>query len=392
MGIFDFLNRRTVSRVQLVTDKGNGFYAWNGKIYQSDIVRAAIRPKVKAVGKLCARHIRETITESGRKLEQNPEPYIRFLLEEPNPYMTGQMLQEKLATQLCLNNNAFALILRDENGLPNEIYPLIASGCEAVYDSTGELFLRFQFLNGKQFTFRYTDIIHLRQDYNENDIFGDPIAPALAPLMEIVTTSDQGIVKAIKNSAVIRWLLKFTTAQRQEDIEKAAQKFAESFLNVSNGTGVAGVDSKAEAVQIQPTHFVPSVAQSAGTIDRINRLFNVNTKIIDGSRSGDEWDAYFDSEVEPVALQLEGEYTRKIFSRKARAFGNRIVFEANAWDGASTATKLNLVAMVDRGALTPNEWRAAFRLAPVESGDVPIRRLDTQPTGLLKEGGSGNES
>ena len=33
--------------------------------------------------------------------------------------------------------------------------------------------------------------------------------------------------------------------------------------------------------------------------------------------------------------------------------------------------------MVDRGALTPNEWRAVFNLAPVPGGDAVIRRLDT---------------
>ena len=40
-------------------------------------------------------------------------------------------------------------------------------------------------------------------------------------------------------------------------------------------------------------------------------------------------------------------------------------------------TKLQLVQMVDRGALTPNEWREVFNLAPIKGGDEPIRRLDT---------------
>ena len=71
--------------------------------------------------------------------------------------------------------------------------------------------------------------------------------------------------------------------------------------------------------------------------------------------------------------------TPKLFSRRERGCGNRIVFEASAWDFASTSTKLNLLQMVDRGALTPNEWRRAFILAPVDGGDKPIRRLDTQP-------------
>ena len=36
-----------------------------------------------------------------------------------------------------------------------------------------------------------------------------------------------------------------------------------------------------------------------------------------------------------------------------------------------------MVAMVDRGAMTPNEWRFLFNMAPVEGGDTPIRSLDT---------------
>src|SRR5690554_1841126 len=117
----------------MVTDEGGGFYAWNGNLYQSDIVRSAIRPKVRAIGKTVGKHIRESIKPDGVKdIKVNPEPYIRFLLEEPNPYMTGQMLQEKLTVQLELNNNAFAYINRDENGYPMEIYPITAAACEAL--------------------------------------------------------------------------------------------------------------------------------------------------------------------------------------------------------------------------------------------------------------------
>ena len=53
MGIFDrFRNKTvTVSKYKMITDEGDGFYAWNGNLYQSDIVRAAIRPKSRAIGK-----------------------------------------------------------------------------------------------------------------------------------------------------------------------------------------------------------------------------------------------------------------------------------------------------------------------------------------------------
>ena len=366
----NIMTTKRVSTVQMVQERGNGFYSYNGKMYQSDIVRACIRPKIKAIGKLTAKHIRETITAQTRKIAVNPEP---------NQYMTGQMLQEKLAAQLVLNNNAFAVILRDENGLPNAIFPVAAMQADAVYDASGNLYLKFYMQNGNVLTFAYDDVIHLRGDFYENDIFGDPIAPAIVPLMEIVTTTDQGIVKAIQNSAVIRWLLMFASSMRAEDIKKRAQDFADSFLNVSNGTGVAAVDAKAEAKQIDPKDYVPNAAQMDKTTQRIYALFNTNPHIVTSIATEDEQNAYFDAEIEPVLKQLSGEYTRKLFSRRERGCGNRIVFEASAWDFASTATKLNLLQLVDRGALTPNEWRRAFNLAPVDGGDKPIRRLDTQP-------------
>ena len=255
---------------------------------------------------------------------------------------------------------------------------------DAVYDAAGNLYLKFYMQNGNVFTFAYDDVIHLRGDFYENDIFGDQLAPAIVPLMEIVTTTDQGIVKAIKNSAVIRWLLMFSASMRPEDIQQRAQDFAKSFLDVSNGTGVAAVDAKADAKQIDPKDYVPNAQQMENTTARIYALFNTNAKIVTSCASEDEQNAYFDAEIEPVLKQLSGEYTRKLFSRRERGCGNRIVFEASAWDFASTSTKLNLLQMVDRGALTPNEWRRAFNLAPVPGGDEPIRRLDTQP---VQEGG-----
>lgn len=389
-----FSNRR-VAGVELMQQIGNNYISWNGTIYDSDIVRSCIRPKVKATGKLVAKHLRDVVDAEGHHdLKVNPSNAIRFILDEPNPLMTGQMLQEKLATQLCLNSNAFALIIRDDYGSPMEIYPIIARTVDAVYDSAGKLRLKFTLNNNKVYEFPYEDIIHLRQDFNENDIFGTPIAPVLVPLLDVVTTTDQGVINAIKNSSIIRWLLKFTNSMRKEDLKSQAKDFADNFLATSEGMGVAAVDAKADAQQINPTDYVPNAAQMDRTTKRIFDLFNTNDAIVSSKYTEEQYNSYFDAEVEPVLIQLGGEYTRKLFTRRERVFGNKIVFEASAWDSASISTKLNLQAMVDRGALTPNEWRATLNLAPVPGGDDPIRRLDTAAVDNSEkstEGGSTDE-
>lgn len=366
---------QVVSGCQLIQDKGNSFYSWNGKIYQSDILRSCITPRATAIGKLVAKHIRNNSQEG---IVINPEPYIRFLLEEPNPYMTGQMLLEKMINQLELNNNAFALINRDEFGYPCEIYPILATSADAIYDKNGVLYLRFTLRNMKIVTFAYSDVIHLRQDFNENDIFGTSRAEALTPLMEIVTTTDQGIVKAIRNSSAIKWLLLFKQSLRPEDLKKATKEFVDNYLSIDSETGgAAAADAKYDAKQVEPKDYVPNATQMDKTLQRIYSLLGTNEKIIQSKFTEDEWISYFEAKIEPIAIQLSNEYTRKIFSRRERGFGNKIIFEAANLQYASMNTKLQLVQMVDRGALTPNEWREVFNLAPIKGGDEPIRRLDT---------------
>lgn len=378
MGLFKRMKNKnlSVTRFQMVEDKGNGFYAWNGNLYKSDIVRACIRPKSKSIGKLIPQHIRNNKQEG---FSINPEPYIRFLFEEPNPYMSGQVFFEKMVNQLSLNNNAFALIVRDENGYPTEMYNIPCVSAEALYDNKGFLYLKFTNENGKIFTYPYSDIIHIRQDFNENDIFGTSPREALLQLMDIVSTSDQGIVKAIKNSNIVRWLLKFNSTLRPEDLKKQVNDFTDQFLDVKNGSGAAGIDAKCDAQQVDPKDYVPNAAQTDRTITRIYNFFNTNENIVQSKYNEDEWNSYYESEIEPLAMQLSNEFTIKLFTRRERGFGNRIVFSANNLQYASMSTKLGLQAMVDRGAMTPNEWREVLNLPPVEGGDIPLRRLDTAP-------------
>lgn len=383
MGILDrFKNKAvTITNYKLITLSGSGFFNYDGKLYQSDIVRACIRPKAQAVGKIIGKHIRED--PAGLKI--NPEPYIKFLLEEPNPYMTGQMLHEKMTIQLMLNNNAFAHIQRDENGYPVAIYPIPANAVEAIQDENFNLYLKFQMANGRSYTFKYSDIIHLRRDFNSNDIFGDNPATALTQLMEIVTTTDQGIINAIKNSNVIKWLLKFHTTLKPEDIKKQTKQFVDDFLKIEDATdgssaGAAATDAKFDAQQVTPNDYVPNASLVDKTIDRIYNFFNTNKNIIQSSFNEDGWISYYEAEIEPVVMQLSGEYTRKIFSRRERGFGNKIVFESTNLSFASMQTKLGLVQFVDRGIMNPNEVREILNLAPIAEGDVYVRRLDTRPT------------
>lgn len=376
MGIFSRLFGRrseTITRYRIVQERGNGTYFYSGKAYQSDIVRACLQPYVNAIGKLCPKHIRR----SADSVQVNPEPYMRFLLEEPNTLMTMQKMLEKIVPPLIMSGNAFILIVRDPNGYPVELFPVPASDAQAVYTNS-ELSIRFVYQNGSTYTHRYDDLIHLRMHLNENDVFGDDIMKALLSLTDTVNTIDSGLKKAVKNSAVIRWLLKYTQPLHESDIKQRADNFVRNYLEVSNNSvGVAATDSKAEVTQINPKDYVPNFPIMDSIQKRIYALLGVNEKIVSGTYNEDEWNAWFEASVEPIALDLQNEFTRKLFTRKERAFGNYIAFESSNLACSSIATRLNFVQLVDRGAMLPDEWRALFNMGPIEGGDKPIRRLDT---------------
>ncbi|MGN0489410.1 MAG: phage portal protein [Ruminococcus sp.] len=371
---------KKIESYQLVSGYQN-FTLWGNSAFDNDIVRGCVMARAKRMAKLQMKHIVETTDADGNKITKvNPEPYMRFLLEEPNPYMTINDFLMKLSIYLDLNGNFFAVIVRDENGFPRELYPVPTFNATVEYTDTGTMYYKFRLHNGKSYCINAADVIHIRQDYYDNDVFGRGKIKALSPLIEVVETTDRGLINAIKNSGVIKWLLKYKSALRDEDLTKHANKFAENYLNItSSSIGVAAVDSKADAQQITATDYVPNAALSDRTAQRILKLFNMSEKILRSEANENEENEYYEACIEPIAIALKNEFTRKLFSRRQRGCGNYISIATFDLQTASITTKLSLVQMVDRGAMTVNEWRNILGLSPVEGGDEPIRRLDTAP-------------
>lgn len=379
MGLFEKIfgskaaNQKTTTRFELINDSGGGFYNWNGNLFKSDIIRSAIRPEITAIGKLTAEHV----INNSRGLKVNPNENIKHLLKRPNPLMNAQVFQEKMAIQLRLNNNAFAYIVRDDLAQPTAIYPLPASSIEVKEGVLGDIFLKFNFNNGKIMTIPYDDIIHLRRDFNNDDFFGDPPGEALTSLMDIIYTSDQGIVKAIKNSSIVKWIMKFTQVLRSEDMKKAVDDFTENYLSIDKAGGAAAADGKYDLQQVNNQAYVPDDKQASNTIQRVYSFFNTNDDIVQSKYTEDQWNAFYEANVEPFALQMANELTYKLFTEWERRKGNEVIYKTASLQYASMSTKMNLVQMVDRGALTPNEWREVMNLPPLDGGNEPIRRLDT---------------
>jgi HK97 family phage portal protein len=382
------------SKYKVVEHSTNQISLWGNTAYNNDIVRGCVNAKALRVSKVSLRHIQKvTNKDNSEKLNINPWPYMKFILEEPNRYMTIAVFLQKISVLCDLTGNAFILILRDTNGIPCELFPIMAISAEAKHNADGALFYDLTLKNGERWRFADYDIVHIRGDFYLNDIFGDSREKSLSPLLEVVETTDRGIINAIKNSSIVRWLLKYSTALRDEDLKKNAQAFADNYLNISSGTvGVAATDAKADAIQVNPQDYVPNAAQMSKSTERLMNIFNTNIKIITSSANEDEENEYYETVIEPFVIKISQELTRKLFSRRQRSTGNFISAGSFNLQAASLKTKLALVSMVDRGALTPNEWREAMGLTPKDGCDKPIRRLDTATVNTTKDNEGSDEA
>lgn len=375
-----FGKKRLSERQQTLLRMLNGFNPtfkpFNGDAYDSDVVRAAVDSIARNAAKLKAKHIR--MSEDGI---QETHSYIeRMLSIRPNPYMSAYDFLYKVVTLLYLQNNAFIFIDWDETGeMIRGFYPIPASVVEFLEPPAGQSIpnVRFRFLGGQSVVLPYDQLAHLRRFFYRNDLFGETSDKALTPTLELIATTDQGIANAVKSSAFLRGILKFTAMLKREDMKKQRDEFVKEYMDISNNGGVAATDAKMDYIPLNSDPKMIDDKQMAQIKDKVYSYFGVNESIVKSQYTEDQWNAFYESVIEPIALQLSMELTAKVFTDRERGFGNMIIFESNRLQYASMTTKLNLREMVDRGAMTPNEWRAAMNMAPIEGGDVPIRRLDT---------------
>jgi len=370
-----FFGRRPgLTQVKVMAGYTPIFTTWGERPYEADVVRAAVDAIARNAAKLKAKHIRRV---NGEVIHVKNSDIERVLSLRPNPRMSAYDLLYKLVTTLMMDNNAWAYPVWEAGRLV-AVYPVNCVSAELLEDSAGTLYVKFYFMEGGTVVLPYNDVIHLRRHFYNNDLLGSPNQPINATLSAIHTTNE-GLAQAVKTSAALRGILKFQGMLKESDIEAQRERFVKEYLTVSNAGGIAALDAKAEYIPLNTEPKMINAAQMKELRDAVLRYFGVNEAIVMGNYTEDQWNAFYESTIEPLAVQMSLEFTSKLFSSREIGHGNEIVFEANRLQYASVRTKLELVQLVDRGIMTPNQLAEVFNLPPVPGGDVPIRRLDTRP-------------
>ena len=371
--IFNFLREPIeIQQAELLSGGSAVFSPFSGSAYESDIYRSAVDAIARNAGKLKSKHVIAT-----RETRQTGDQSLnRILNVRPNPYMTAYDLIYKLVTHYYLYNNAFAFLQKDDKGNLKGIYPLSPVNMEYLTDPTENMYCRFLFSNGQEVILPLNDVLVLRRFFNSNDLMGDSNT-AIMPALDLAHTQNQGLEHSIKSSATIRGILKYNQVLSPEKLKEEKEAFVNDYLSVSNNGGIAALDQKYDYTPLKTDPVSIDDKQLNAVKRKIYEYLGISESIVNSTYTEDEWSAFYESVIEPLALQFSLELTEKIFTEREQAFGNKIIFESNRLQFASNESKTNIIKeLTPLGLLSINQALEMLNLPPVEDGHKRLQTLN----------------
>lgn len=358
-----------LENAQLINSFNSLITNYNSEIYNDLTVRSCVDTIARHVSKLKPVHIIKD--EDGRHLQSTT---INSLLNSrPNIYMSTADFLYKVTSQLLYYGNSFIFLQKDTQNNIIGFYPIDFATCE-LKEVNNALYLKFNFYTGKTIAVPYTDIIHIRRNFSSHDFLGQDAYQPLQETLSNLFKARRSISNKVENSGKISGVLKIKGNVGQENWITQAKTFAKNFMSFTNDTGgIAAVDSSTDFVPI--TNKVESAedTQLKYLQSEVYSYFGLTEAIVSGNYTETEWQAFYESIIESIKIQLSQEFTAKVFTDQERKYGNLIDFNSNRLTYASTANKVSMVKELGAlGLLTTNEARELFDLPPVEDGD---RRL-----------------
>ena len=345
---------------------------YGDKVYAFDVVQQVLSRIAKEIKKLNPTHIR---TKDGDSVPAKSS--IQDVLDNPNELMTTSEFLEKCVLLLLLNDNLFILPtyytwIDEKNGVERRyyesLYPIKPSQVDFIQDTSGRLFVKFWFWNGKTTTIRYSDVIHIRRNFAVNEYmggneFGQPDHAALLDILNLNRQVLAEIAKAIKAGYAVNGIVKYNSLLDKGKTDAALKELEQNLRNSESGflpldlkAEFTPIERKGEAVDDSVLDFIDK---------KILRFWGVPRCILDGDYTKEQYEAFYQSCLEDIIKSFSQAFTKKLFTDREKAFGNRVELypkELIFMTVSQTLEMINILAPT--GALFENEKRAALGLRP----------------------------
>ena len=342
-------------------------------IYASDVVQQALKCIVDEMKKLNPTHVRYKGTD--------PVPVkstVQDVLDNPNQLMTTSEFLEKTTWLLLMNYNVFIIPtyftwIDDKTGAERRyydgLYPINPTQVDFIEDGSGRLFVHFWFWNGYDTTIAYDDLIHIRYNYSVNEYmggnqFGQPDHTALLNTLELNNDLLQGVAKAMKASYAVNGIVKYNTLIDDGATEKNLKQLETKLRN--SESGFLPLDLKAEFTPFERRTAIVDENTLKFIDEKILRNWGVPLAILTGDYTKEQYEAFYQKSLEPLVISISQAITKKLFTTRERAFGNKVELYPKELIFMTVTQTLEMINILSpTGGLFENEKRVALGLRPL---------------------------
>ena len=361
------------------------FHSWNGSVFESDLIRAALDAHGRHAAKL----------KMNIKGTAQPELQKRLNIQ-PNPFQTWSQFLYREAVILYARNTAFIVPVRAEDSYKKiiGIIGIVPERWELV-EYNGEPYIRFHLANNRRAAEKLENVGILTRYQYRNELFGEDNG-AMKSVLDLITMQRQGIEEGIRNGATYRFSAQSDNYAADEDLKEEAQRFnAAYFKDIRTSGGLLLFPNTYTNVQqLKQEAYKVDADQQKLIKENVYDYFAVNEDIIQNKAIGDKWLAFYEGAVEWLSIQLSDVITRMLFTERERQFGNQVFFTSNRLQYMSNADKMNAISqLADRGLATRNELREILNLEPLPEGigdQIPARGEYYDVTNQPEEKTAGN--
>lgn len=347
---------------------------FGNNIYASDVVQQALKCIVDEMKKLNPTHV--------RYINNDPVPIkgnVQDVLSNPNQLMTTSEFIEKICWLLLMNYNVFIIPtyytwVDEKTGAErryyDSLYPINPTQVDFIEDAGGRLFVKFWFWNGETTTIRYEDVIHVRYNYSVNEYMGgnalgQPDHQALLDTLELNNQLLQGVAKAMNASYAVNGVVKYNTMMDDGKTEAALKELERKLQN--SESGFLPLDIKADFIPLQHGSQLVDEATLKFIDEKILRNWHISLAILTGDYTKEQYESFFQACLEPLIVSITQAFTKKMFTSREKAFGNRIEFYPEQLIFMTTTQKIEMINLLSpTGALFENEKRTILGLMPIQ--------------------------
>lgn len=386
MGVLDLFRRKknvkTEFRTVLREFYGNNPFlfarTYAAKIYDIPEVRTAIESFADIFSSI-PKYV-ERVNRNGG-IDYFDNKMSKVLTLRANPFQNATQFWKNAITRLLLDNNVFIEPVWDNNAELNALYVVPKENFRFELDGNTA---KVVFTNSNK-VYRLSQLIYLNRHAeitggtNNNLGLYETVIQSLA--QQAINVASPNKVKAFLQG-------KQGTGGNLKDQDKKGTM--EDFrLNMDqNVQGVSYLDGQWTVTAIDWQENDVNRELMRFVINIVYNYFGITESIINNKATEIEYQLFVRNKVEPLAKQIEEEFTSKLFTQREVEFGNRVELDTFSLSVGTMQAKSQLFSVgLRQGILNIDDAREMIGLPPLPDGMGQMIRVtaDTMDIKLVNE-------